>query len=196
MSGQVVAYLRVSSVEQNLDRQRETVGQCDRTFEEKVSGGAREGREALAECIAYLRDGDTLRVASMDRLARSLTDLRAIVDEITTKGAAVTFVKEGQTYSRESTDSMSRFLLNMLGAFAEFERELIRERQAEGIKAAKERGVYRGRRRRLSPEQIEQARERVEAGVPVARVAREAGCSRTVLYDALGARGAYAGVAT
>lgn len=86
---------------------------------------------------------------------------------------------------------MSRLLLGVLGAVAEFERAIIRERQADGIRVAKAKGVYRGRARRLSPEQIEDARTRVEQGVPVARVARDAGCSRTVLYAALAGRGAY-----
>ncbi|WP_416264882.1 recombinase family protein (plasmid) [Curtobacterium flaccumfaciens pv. flaccumfaciens] len=88
---QIVAYVRVSSIDQNLDRQLETIGEVDRVFEEKISGGARTDRLALADCIGYVRDGDVVRVASMDRLARSLGDLRDIVDEITTKGASVEF---------------------------------------------------------------------------------------------------------
>ncbi|MCA0308860.1 MAG: recombinase family protein [Actinobacteria bacterium] len=125
---QVVGYARVSSVDQNLARQLEAIGEVDRLFEEKVSGAGRAERAALTACIAYVRQGDVVRVASMDRLARSLRDLRDIVDEILAKGAAVHFVKEGQTYSPDDQNAMSQLLLNMLGAFAEFERSLIRER--------------------------------------------------------------------
>lgn len=91
---QVVAYVRVSSVDQNLGRQLEAVGDVDRVFEEKVSGGSRVDRVALIDCIRYVREGDVVKVASMDPLARSLRDLREIVDEITGKGASVVFVKE------------------------------------------------------------------------------------------------------
>ena len=91
---QVVAYVQVSSVDQNLGRQLEAVGDVDRVFEEKVSGGSRVDRVALIDCIRYVREGDVVKVASMDPLARSLRDLREIVDEITGKGASVVFVKE------------------------------------------------------------------------------------------------------
>ena len=102
------------------------------------------------------------------------------------------FLKEGQRFESGSTSSMSRLLLGVLGAVAEFERSLIRERQAEGIAQAKARGVYRGRARRLSPEQVAKARERVTSGVPLSRVAREAGVSRSAMSDAVKGRGAYA----
>ena len=133
---QVVAYVRVSTVDQNLGRQLEAVGEVDRVFEEKVSSGSRADRVALLDCIRYVREGDVVRVASMDRLARSLGDLREIVDEITGKGASVVFVKEQETYSRDTEDAIGRLMLNLLGAFAEFERTLIRDRQWEGIRLA------------------------------------------------------------
>ena len=123
----------------------------------------------------------------MDRLARSLKDLRDIVDEILVKGASVHFVKEGQTYSPDTHDPMSQLLLNMLGAFAEFERSLIRERQAEGIRLARVAGKYRGRVRALTPEQAERARQLVALGMPKARVARDLGVNRSTIYRALGA---------
>lgn len=116
--GQVVGYVRVSSEQQNLARQLDSIGEVDRLFQDKVSGGSRAARVGLAECLRYIRHGDTVRVASMDRLARSLVDLQQIVDEILQKGAAVQFVKEGQTYSPSTDDSMSRLLLQILGAFA------------------------------------------------------------------------------
>jgi DNA invertase Pin-like site-specific DNA recombinase len=105
---QTVGYVRVSSDDQNLARQLEAVGEVDRLFSDKVSGASRDSRAALDECIKYIRDGDTVRVASMDRLARSLRDMRDIVDEIVGKGAAVQFVKEGQTYSPDTNDALSQ----------------------------------------------------------------------------------------
>lgn len=182
---QVVAYVRVSSIDQNLGRQLETIGDVDRVFEEKVSGGSRTDRVALLECIRYVREGDVVKVASMDRLARSLTDLRGIVDEITGKGASVVFVKEQQTYSRDTDDAIGRLMLNLLGAFAEFERTLIRERQREGIRLAQAAGKYKGRSKKLTVEQVEEARKLIETGVPKAAVARGLGIDRTTLYRAL-----------
>ncbi|ROR53346.1 DNA invertase Pin-like site-specific DNA recombinase [Luteococcus japonicus] len=183
--GQVVGYVRVSSEQQNLARQLESIGEVDRFFQDKVSGGSRSARVGLAECLRYIRDGDTVRVASMDRLARSLVDLQQIVDEILQKGASVQFVKEGQTYSPSTDDSMSRLLLQILGAFAEFQRNLIRERQAEGIAIAKANGRYKGRAQSLSPAQIESAKELNAQGIPKTRIAREFGVNRSTLYRAL-----------
>ncbi|TCL79659.1 MULTISPECIES: recombinase family protein [unclassified Curtobacterium] len=182
---QIVAYVRVSSIDQNLDRQLETIGDVDRVFEEKVSGGSRTDRTTLLDCIGYVRDGDVVRVASMDRLARSLGDLRDIVDEITAKGASVEFVKEQQTYSRDTDDAIGRLMLNLLGAFAEFERTLIRERQREGIRIAKAAGKYKGRNRKLTDDQIVEARRLISTGVPKTTVARGLGIDRTTLYRML-----------
>ncbi|WP_258371786.1 recombinase family protein [Curtobacterium sp. MCBD17_023] len=182
---QTVAYVRVSSADQNLDRQLEAIGEVDRVFEERVSGGSRADRAALLDCIRYVRDGDTVRVASMDRLARSLGDLRGIVDEITGKGASVEFVKEQQTYSRDTDDAIGRLMLNLLGAFAEFERTLIRERQREGIRIARTAGKYKGRARKLSDDQVAEARRLISSGFPKATVARDFGIDRTTLYRVL-----------
>lgn len=183
--GQRIGYARVSSTDQNLARQVEAIGSVDRLFEEKVSGGSRTDRPGLAECLLYAREGDTIRVASMDRLARSLVDLQQVVDDFLAKGASVHFVKENQTYAPGGSDSLSRLMLHMLGAFAEFERNLIRERQAEGIRLAKAAGKYKGRKRALTSDQVHAARERVEAGVPKSRVARDLGIDRSTLYRAL-----------
>ena len=184
---QTVAYVRVSSADQHLDRQLDVIGNVDRVFEEKISGGSRTDRTALRDCIGYVRDGDTVRVASMDRLARSLGDLRDIVDEITAKGASVEFVKEQQTYSRDTDDAIGRLMLNLLGAFAEFERTLIRERQRDGIRIAKAAGKYKGRSRKLTDDQITEARRLITTGVPKTVVARGLGIDRTTLYRMLAA---------
>lgn len=183
--GQTVGYVRVSSTDQNLARQMESIGPVDRIFEDKVSGGTRAGRCGLSDCLAYIRDGDTVRIASMDRLARSLTDLQQLVDEIVAKGAEVHFVKENQTYSASSNNSMGRLLLQVLGAFAEFERNLIRERQAEGIRIAKAAGKYRGRAKLLNSDQLERAQDLMEQGVPKTRIAAHLGVNRSTLYRAL-----------
>lgn len=187
--GQVVGYARVSSEQQNLARQLESIGTVDRLFQDKVSGGSRADRAGLTECLRYIRDGDTVRVASMDRLARSLVDLQQIVGELLKEGASVQFIKESQLYSPDSSDSMSRLLLQILGAFAEFERNLIRERQAEGIAIAKRTGKYRGHTRRVTASDMESIRKRLALGVPKAQIARELGVNRSTLYRTLAIEG-------
>ncbi|ANS80628.1 Transposon Tn21 resolvase [Serinicoccus hydrothermalis] len=194
MSGQVVGYVRVSSTDQNPARQhqsiREAVGEPDRIFEDQCSGATAD-RPGLAALLAHLREDDTLVVSSMDRLARSVIDLHALVDGLTDRGVSVRFLHESLSFRPGESDPTGRLLLGVMGSVAAFERAMIRERQAEGIALAKQRGVYKGRARRLTPDQIEQAQTQVESGVPVARVAREAGVSRQTLYDALNRRGAY-----
>lgn len=185
VTGQVVGYARVSTVEQNLARQVEAIGPVDRMFEDKMSGKSRDERTGLADAVRYLRDGDTLRVTSLDRLARSLPDLRAIVDELVGKGVTVEFIKERLTFSPDESDHFATMMMSVLGAFAEFERAIIRERQADGIALAKAAGKYKGRKPALTAEQVTAARELVDAGVPKAKVARELGVSRQTLYTAL-----------
>ena len=133
MVGQTVAYVRVSSAEQNLDRQLEAVGECDRIFQDKISGSSRAKRTGLAELMRYVREGDLVKVASMDRLGRDTRDLYAIVDELTDKGCAVQFVSERITVDKSGTSPVDGLMLGILAAFAEFERRRIKERQAEGI---------------------------------------------------------------
>ena len=117
-----------------------------------------------------------------------------IVDELTSRGVTLTFLTEGQTYRPGHKDPASDLMLGLLGAIAQFERALIRERQAEGIAAAKARGVYQGRRPRLGVEQIEHALQRIAAGVPKAVVARDLGVDRSTLYRALSRSNAADGV--
>ena len=180
-TGQIVGYARVSSPEQNLDRQtsRLTDAGAQKLFTDTVSGSTRD-RPGLDAALEYLRADDTLLVASMDRLARSLVDLHTLVDELTTNGITVTFLQEGQSYSANPSPT-GKLLLGMLGAVAEFERSIIRERQAEGIARAKARGIYKGRKP-VPDEKIEQARQLISQGVPKARVARDLGISRSSLY--------------
>jgi DNA invertase Pin-like site-specific DNA recombinase len=131
--------------------------------------------------LDYLREGDVLVVHSMDRLARNLDDLRKIVLGLTARGVIVEFEKEHLTFTSED-NAMSNLLLSVMGAFAEFERSLIRERQREGIAIAKRAGVYRGRKPSLTPERAEELRSRVAAGEKRAALAREFGISRETLY--------------
>lgn len=183
MGGQVVGYVRVSSAEQNEARQLEVLEGVDKFFIDKISGKSAE-RPKLTEMLEWVRDGDTVRVASLDRFARNLDDLRRLVGELTAEGVRVEFIKEGLAFTGDDS-AMSKLLLSVMGAFAEFERSLIRERQAEGIALAKARGVYKGRARSLTSEQVEAARERIAGGVPKAVVARELGVSRQTIYNLL-----------
>jgi DNA invertase Pin-like site-specific DNA recombinase len=160
MAGRVavrVGYIRVSTLEQNTVRQLDGI-EVGKTFTDKASGKD-TARPQLEELIAYVRDGDTVRVHSMDRLARNLDDLRRIVRTLTGKGVRVEFVKENLTFTGEDSP-MANLLSSVMGAFAEFERALILERQ----RAAKARGVYKGRKHALTPEQAHQLRQRAAAG--------------------------------
>lgn len=181
-NGQNVGYIRVSSMGQNPERQLAGL-ELDRVFEDVTSGSTIE-RSRLAECRKYLRAGDTLHVHSIDRFARSLRDLEGLIGELTGKGVTVRFHREGLAFSGED-DPMSKMLMQMMGAVAEFERALIRERQAEGIAKAKAKGKYKGRKRALSPDQAQELRERVAAGERVAGLAREYGISRASVYEYL-----------
>ena len=116
--GQRVGYIRVSTVEQNNQRQKELLkasGKIDRFFEDKISGRTKTARPGLRECMAYVRDGDELVVLSIDRLARSLTDLRGIVDELTGKGVTVTFLHENLAFAKDTTDPRADLMLGILG---------------------------------------------------------------------------------
>lgn len=179
------SYIRVSSADQNLARQRAMIGDVDKEFIDEVSARSRTNRPGLERCIDYLRDHDELVVASIDRLARSLVDLRSIIDQITAKGASVHFIKENLTFSTGSTDPRANLMLGILGSFAEFERAIIRERQAEGIALAKKAGKYKGRKRALTSEKVEEARQRVAAGESKVAIAQDFGISRATLYRAL-----------
>src|SRR6185437_7118784 len=143
--GQRIGYIRVSSVDQNTARQLDGID-LDRTFTDKASAKD-ANRPKLQECLRFLRDGDTLYVHSMDRLARNLIDLRQMVEDLTARGVAVEFVKERLSFTADASP-MAKLLLNMMGAFAEFERELIRERQREGIALARAAGKFSKERSR------------------------------------------------
>lgn len=182
MDGQRVGYVRVSGLDQNPDRQLEAVSVA-RTFTDKASGRDTR-RPELDRLLAFVREGDTVVVHSMDRLARNLDDLRRVVQDLTRRGVRIEFVKEGLTFTGEDSP-MANLMLSVMGAFAEFERALLRERQREGITLAKQRGAYRGRKRALNPEQIVEVKRRVAAGEQKARVARDMGICRETVYQYL-----------
>ncbi len=182
MTGQQIGYVRVSTFDQNAERQLEGI-KVDRTFTDKASG-KNIRREQLNELMAFARSGDTVIVHSMDRLARNLDDLRRIVQTFTEKGIRINFVKENLSFTGEDSP-MANLMLSVMGAFAEFERALLRERQREGIVLAKQRGVYRGRKKSLTNADITVLKSRVAAGEKKAHIARDLGISRETLYQYL-----------
>ncbi len=184
MNGQRVGYKRVSSIDQNPARQLEGVA-LDRTFTDKVSGKNTD-RPHLQEMLEYIREGDTVFVHSLDRLARNLVDLHDIVKTITDKKASVTFVTENLAFTGDDAP-LSVLLLQVLGAFAQFQRMIIREAQREGIAIAKREGVYKGRKKALTTDNMATVLQRISAGESKAQVARDMKVSRKTLYQYLNA---------
>lgn len=177
---QRVGYQRVSTVDQNTDRQLDGV-ELDKVFTDKASGKDTQ-RPQLAACLEYVREGDTLVVHSMDRLARNLEDLLRLVRELTGQGVKVEFVKENLTFAGDDS-AMNTLLLSMLGAVAAFERSMILERQREGIVLAKAAGKYKGRKAALTAGQANELRARLAAGESVTALARDFGISRQTVYN-------------
>ncbi|UYM18219.1 recombinase family protein [Endozoicomonas euniceicola] len=171
-------YIRVSSVDQNTDRQYEIVEDGFKVFEDKCSGGSTD-RPALKELLNWVREGDTIHVFSIDRLARNLDDLRKLVTDLNDRGIGIKFHKENLSFIPGAADKMNKLMLAMLGAVAEFERDMIRERQAEGIAKAKAKGVYKGRKPSSKRDQI---KAMLEAGKGVTAIAKELEVGRTTVY--------------
>ncbi len=180
MNGQDVGYIRVSSVQQNTERQLADI-KLHKVFEEKISGKNTD-RPALNACLNHLREGDTLHVHSIDRLARNLFDLQKLITDLTARAVSVKFHKENMVFSGE-TNPMQELMLQMLGSFAQFERALIKERQKEGIAAAKAKGnVKFGAQKKLSLEQIQMIQTRMRQGANKSELAKEFKISRPTLY--------------
>jgi len=178
-----IGYIRVSTVDQNTDRQLDGI-QLDKVFKEKISGKSIK-RPILTQCLEHLREGDTLHVHSMDRLARNLMDLQKLVEDLTAKGIKVKFHKENLEFTGDNTNAISKLMLQIMGAVAEFERALIKERQMEGIQKAKEQGKHLGRKAALNQEQTQELKKRVDAGEEKKALAKEFGISRQTLYRVL-----------
>lgn len=181
-----IAYARVSTDDQNLDRQLETLkAYCpDKIFTDHLSGKNLE-RPGFQQMMDYVREGDIIYVASMDRIARNLDDLLSTTKLLQSKGITVHFLKENICLNPGTeTSSMSKLIMSIMGAVAEFERSLIRERQREGILLAKARGVYKGRKP-IDPDKMQEARKLIDEGFTKTKVCEKLQISRQTLYKYL-----------
>ncbi len=177
-----VGYARVSSVGQSLDVQLDKLCHCDKVFQEKRSGGGGQ-RPCLQECLQYVREGDTLVVTRLDRLARSTLHLCQIAEELARKQVHLQVLDQ----SIDTSDATGRLLFNMLGAIGQFETEIRAERQMDGIQKAKERGVRFGPKKKLTPEQIQDLRQRRANGALIKTLMQDYGISKVSVYRDLGA---------
>mgnify|MGYP000473994593 CR=1 FL=1 len=179
--GQHIGYIRVSTAEQNTGRQLQGI-ELDKVFEDRVSGKDTK-RKQLQACLDYIREGDTLHVHSLDRLARSLHDLERLVSKLVNSGITVKFHKENMVFDQKNSNSMGKLLFQILGAFAEFERNMTRERQMEGIAKAKQEGRHLGRKPKLSKKQEQEVLDLIEQGHKKSEVARMYNIGRTSVYN-------------
>ena len=175
-----IGYRRVSSLDQNLDRQ--DLGPLDKIFEEKLSGATAKERPELQNMMEFAREDDEVIVWSIDRMARDLRDLQTIIQTLLDKNVSITFLSENLTFSASSNDPFAKLQLHLMGAFAEFERSIIRKRQAEGIAKAKARGAYKGRKATIDANKIMELKQQ---GLGATKIANEMGISRISVYRAL-----------
>lgn len=184
MTSQRIGYIRVSSLDQNTERQLDGIA-LDKIFTDKASAKD-TNRPQLQAALNHVRAGDTLIVHSMDRLARNVEDMLRLVREMNDRGVSVQFIKENMNFTVGYDDPRSTLMFTMLSAFAQFERALIKERQREGIALAKEKGtVYKGRKPALSSEKATLLRQKVANGAKKSALAKEFGISRETLYQYL-----------
>lgn len=182
MKYQVVGYIRVSSQGQNTARQLAGI-RLDKEFIDMVTGSNKD-REGLTQCLAYVREGDQLVIDSIDRLARNLQDLQEIVGNLVKKGVSVRFIKENLTFTGKE-DALANLMLQMMGAFAEFERSMIKARQREGIDAAKKAGKHLGRKPTVDSKFIKTAKEKFTNKQSIRSIAKDMNVSRATIYKAL-----------
>jgi DNA invertase Pin-like site-specific DNA recombinase len=173
----LVGYARVSSVGQSLDVQLDKLRRCDKIFQEKKSGVSTK-RPRLTACLEYVREGDSLVVTRLDRLARSTLHLCQIAHELERKGVNLQVLDQ----NINTGDATGRLLFNMLGAIGQFETEIRSERQMDGIQKAKERGVHFGRKKKLTPEQISELRQRRKQGTLIKILMHDYGISKVSVY--------------
>lgn len=178
----IIGYIRVSTVGQNTARQLDGVD-LEEVFEEKVSAATIK-RPKLEECMRFLRKGDTLHVHSIDRLARNLSDLLSIINDLLERSVAIRFHKENLTFAGDD-NPFQTLQLQIIGAVAQFEREIIKERQREGIAKAQAKGKHCGRKAKLTKEQVSEIQARIETGEEKKSLAAEYDISRQTLYRAL-----------
>ncbi len=180
-NGKTVGYIRVSSVDQNEARQLDGI-ELDKVFVDKASGKD-NNRPQLQLMLDYVRDGDVVIVHSLDRIGRNLGHIKELITELTqVKGVKVKFIKENLFFYPSGGNPMDELLLNLLGAVAQFERDMIRERQREGIEQAKKKGVYKGRKKTLAGEQVEKIKTMVKNGISKNKIAKEFGLSVRSVY--------------
>ena len=177
----LVGYARVSSVGQSLEVQLEalTAAGCEKVFAEKRSGTTTAGRSELADALSFVREGDVLVVTRLDRLARSANDLHSVVKQLTDKGVAFQCIQQS---SIETSTSTGKLLLGVLASIAEFEADIRRERQREGIDRAKAAGVYKGRRPSVDTNAVRALRDQ---GLGGTEIAKQLGIGRASVYRAL-----------
>ena len=175
-----VGYARCSSVDQNLEVQLETLKKvgCEKIYQEKVSGTSTQGRDELKECLDYVREGDELVITRIDRLARSVLDLQLIVKELSDKKVNLSATEQ----SINTKTPEGKCFLDMLGVFAEFETNLRKERQNEGILRAKQKGVYKGRKSSIDVDKIKELKE---SGLGATAIAKEMNIHRDSVYRVL-----------
>lgn len=179
MSGKRIGYIRVSTTDQNPDRQLENVS-LDKKFIDFASAKSTD-RPQLKAMLEFVREDDIVVVHSMDRLARNLRDLRALVDQLVGSSIQVHFLKENLIFSGQD-NAMSNLMLSLMGAFAEFEYAFIKERQKEGIAAAKKNGKFKGTKKKLNNEQIETLKKEIQTRKSKSQIAVDLGISRFTLY--------------
>lgn len=173
----LIGYARVSSVGQSLDVQLDKLAHCDKIFEEKKSAASGK-RPRLEACLEYVREGDTLIVTRLDRLARSTLHLCQIADELQRKNVHLQVIDQ----NIDTSDATGRLLFNMLGAIAQFETEIRAERQMDGIQKAKDRGVQFGAQRKLTDEQVAELRQRRANGELIKVLMADYGVSKATVY--------------
>jgi DNA invertase Pin-like site-specific DNA recombinase len=177
----LIGYARVSSVGQSLAVQLDKLSHCDKVFEEKKSAASGQ-RPRLVACLEYIREGDTLVITRMDRLARSTLHLCQIANFLARKGVQLQVIDQ----NIDTSDATGRLLFNMLGAIAQFETEIRSERQMDGIQKAKAKGIQFGAQPKLNDEQIAQLCQRRQNGELIRELMKDYRISKATVYRYLG----------
>ena len=176
-------YIRVSTILQNTERQLPSV-ECDRVYEDKASGKDTE-RQQYQLMMSNLRSGDVINVHSLDRVGRNTKDILNLVEQIKEIGASIKFHKENLTFDGTSSDLYSDLLLTILSGFAQFERNIILERQREGIAIAKANGKYKGGKQKFVSTDKEKIKKLIEEGISISQISRDMECSRPTIYKVI-----------
>ena len=182
MKNQRIGYVRVSTPDQNPDNQLRNI-ELDKKFID-IATGKHQNRSGLIEMLNYVREGDEVFTEAIDRIARSVIDLNRIVQKLVEKNVIIHFLRENMKFGKEASAEMI-LRMNIMGSFAEFERNILRERQREGIANAKRLGLYKGRRKAFSPDEIKAIRDQAEMGVPKVVIAKRFRCCRETIYNYL-----------